>query len=191
MLAGLSRAPQFVLRGSPVNQQSGPVNHQNGPVNHQTGPINHQNPPKFRDNGHGIAGAVLGEDVDAVIVPADACGGVGTLAFSRGVLGRKPPLIIAVGENQTVLDDTPGRVRINAVRWGNDSIGSASLLVLLLSSSMWEIATPERERNYRSFCQIHRPVESKFPLGNSCLVSLFTFGVASGDACVTTPLNRS
>ncbi|GAQ81337.1 hypothetical protein KFL_000770300 [Klebsormidium nitens] len=105
VLAGLSRAPQFVPRGSPVSVQNGPVNHQNGPVR--------------QDDGRGVAGAVLGEDVDAVIVPADACGGVGTLAFSRGVLGKKPPLIIAVGENETVLEDTPGRVGLNAIHVAN------------------------------------------------------------------------
>lgn len=58
---------------------------------------------------------MLGEDVDAVIVPADACGGDGTLAFARGVRGRKPPLIIAVGENETVLGDTPEKMGIEAV----------------------------------------------------------------------------
>jgi hypothetical protein len=72
--------------------------------------------PQFSQRSGPVAsGSVLGEDVDAVIVPADACGGDGTLAFARGVRGRKPPLIIAVGENETVLGDTPEKMGIEAV----------------------------------------------------------------------------
>jgi hypothetical protein len=100
VLAGLSRAPQFVPRGSKP-----------------------------------IPRAVLGEDVDAVIVPADACGGAAVLGFSGGVKTNrgernKQPLIIAVGENETVLRDMPESVHIEAV-WFSQCFSSTLNFVCL------------------------------------------------------------
>eukprot|EP00262_Sarcandra_glabra_P005109 TRINITY_DN16419_c0_g1_i1.p1 TRINITY_DN16419_c0_g1~~TRINITY_DN16419_c0_g1_i1.p1 ORF type:complete len:427 (+),score=49.38 TRINITY_DN16419_c0_g1_i1:170-1450(+) len=80
VLAGLSRAPQYVV------SKSGALLH----------------------------GCILGSDVDSVILPIDACGGEGTLAFAR--TSRNKPLIIAVEENETVLDDTPDKLGIEVVK---------------------------------------------------------------------------
>lgn len=83
VLAGLSKAPQFIER----TNRSG-------------------------------AGTVWADDVDCVVVPANACGGEGTLALCRKS-GRKP-LLIAVEENETVLDDTPEKMGlVNVVRVAN------------------------------------------------------------------------
>ncbi|XP_030499273.2 uncharacterized protein LOC115714661 isoform X2 [Cannabis sativa] len=62
-------------------------------------------------------GCILASDVDSVILPIDACGGDGALAFARNK--RTKPLIIAVEENVTVLDDTPDNLGIEAVKVAN------------------------------------------------------------------------
>uniref|UniRef100_A0A9I9CL40 Uncharacterized protein n=1 Tax=Cucumis melo TaxID=3656 RepID=A0A9I9CL40_CUCME len=56
---------------------------------------------------------LLANDVDSVIVPINACGGDGTLAFARSK--QYKPLIIAVEENDTVLSDSPESLGIEAV----------------------------------------------------------------------------
>ncbi|XP_020251819.1 uncharacterized protein LOC109829125 [Asparagus officinalis] len=84
VLAGLSRAPQYVV----------------------------EKPGSLE------AGYVLASDVDSVLLPIDACGGDGALAFARRGLKNKP-LIIAVEENGTVLDDTPEKLGIEAVKVSN------------------------------------------------------------------------
>eukprot|EP00268_Persea_americana_P001977 TRINITY_DN10592_c0_g1_i2.p1 TRINITY_DN10592_c0_g1~~TRINITY_DN10592_c0_g1_i2.p1 ORF type:complete len:435 (-),score=77.29 TRINITY_DN10592_c0_g1_i2:536-1840(-) len=80
VLAGLSRAPQYTVRGS----------------------------------GSSDHGCILASDVDSVILPNDACGGEGSLAFARS--SRKKPLIIAVEENETVLNDTPDKLGMEVVK---------------------------------------------------------------------------
>nr|GMD27676.1 DUF3326 domain-containing protein [Ipomoea batatas] len=60
---------------------------------------------------------ISASDVDSVILPIDACGGDGALAFASSKRNR--PLIIAVEENETVLNDTPERLGIEAVRVSN------------------------------------------------------------------------
>ncbi|XP_062111064.1 uncharacterized protein LOC133822671 isoform X2 [Humulus lupulus] len=62
-------------------------------------------------------GCILASDVDSVILPIDACGGDGALAFARNQ--RTKPLIIVVEENETVLDDTPDNLGIEAVKVSN------------------------------------------------------------------------
>lgn len=83
VLAGLSSAPQYVVR-------------------------------EFRSSDHGC---ILASDVDSVLLPINACGGEGTLAFARS--SRDKPLIIAVEENETVLDDTPDKLGIEVVKVSN------------------------------------------------------------------------
>ncbi|KAK4394940.1 putative lipoprotein [Sesamum angolense] len=56
---------------------------------------------------------MLASDVDSVILPIDACGGDGALAFASRKTNR--PLLIAVEENETVLNDTPEKLGIPAV----------------------------------------------------------------------------
>lgn len=60
---------------------------------------------------------IVSSDVDSVILPIDACGGDGALAFSRKP-GNKP-LIIVVEENETVLTDTPAKLGIHAINVSN------------------------------------------------------------------------
>ncbi|XP_059447906.1 uncharacterized protein LOC132179246 isoform X1 [Corylus avellana] len=62
-------------------------------------------------------GCILASDVDSVVLPIDACGGEGALAFARSK--RNKTLIIAVEENETVLNDTPDKVGIEAVKVSN------------------------------------------------------------------------
>ncbi|EFJ05522.1 hypothetical protein SELMODRAFT_431494 [Selaginella moellendorffii] len=82
VLAGLSKAPQYVSRDSDHRPHR-----------------------------------IWAEDVDAVLVPVNACGGDGVRAFSKKA--RQKPLIIAVEENVTVLNDTPEKLQIEAVRAAN------------------------------------------------------------------------
>ncbi|CAA0820995.1 Unknown protein [Striga hermonthica] len=61
--------------------------------------------------------SIVASDVDSVILPIDACGGDGALAFASRKSNR--PLIIAVEENETVLSDTPDKLGIQAVKVAN------------------------------------------------------------------------
>ena len=79
ILAGLSRAPQFVSRGA-------------GEQNYQ------------------LAISIWADQVDAVVVPADACGGSAILSLSDRAI------VIAVAENQTVLRVPPEPLSIKALR---------------------------------------------------------------------------
>ncbi|KAL6010910.1 hypothetical protein ACLOJK_001353 [Asimina triloba] len=82
VLAGLSRAPQYLVR-------------------------------KVGSSDHGC---VLGSDVDSIVLPIDACGGEATLALARS---SHKPLMIAVEENETVLEDTPDKLGIEVVKASN------------------------------------------------------------------------
>ncbi|KAF7034463.1 hypothetical protein CFC21_045491 [Triticum aestivum] len=57
------------------------------------------------------SGCIVASDVDSVILPRDACGGDGALAFSRTARKNK--------ENETVLDDTPDKFNIEALNVQN------------------------------------------------------------------------
>ncbi|XP_022841604.1 uncharacterized protein LOC111365352 isoform X2 [Olea europaea var. sylvestris] len=83
VLAGLSTAPQYLVRNSESSDKD----------------------------------CILASDVDSVILPIDACGGDGALAFASGKTSRS--LLIAVEENETVLRDTPDKLGINAVKVSN------------------------------------------------------------------------
>ncbi|KAK9277303.1 hypothetical protein L1049_006843 [Liquidambar formosana] len=88
VLAGLSNAPQYVVKDSESLGKD----------------------------------CIVASDVDSVILPIDACGGDGALAFSRSKrykVQTQKPLIIAVEENETVLDDTPDKLGIEAVKVSN------------------------------------------------------------------------
>ncbi|WJX10261.1 hypothetical protein P8452_01004 [Trifolium repens] len=62
-------------------------------------------------------GCILASDVDSVVLPKDACGGDGTLAFARKA--KNKPLIITVEENETVLDDTAYKLGFEALHVSN------------------------------------------------------------------------
>lgn len=84
VLVGLSRAPQFITHHpSPVNRQPSTVN----PT------------------------AIWADSVDAVIIPATACGGSAVLSFSDS-----PVKIIAVEENQSKMQVPPEKLRIPVTR---------------------------------------------------------------------------
>jgi hypothetical protein len=73
VLAGLSRAPQFVINAT--------------------------------------SGTIWANQVDAIVVPATACGGAAVLSFSQ-----TPTQIITVGENQTRMQVTPELLGIKAIQ---------------------------------------------------------------------------
>ncbi|VAH56170.1 unnamed protein product [Triticum turgidum subsp. durum] len=64
-----------------------------------------------RRQGTSDSGCIVANDVDSVILPRDACGGDGALAFSRTARKNK--------ENETVLDDTPDKFSIDALNVQN------------------------------------------------------------------------
>ncbi|KAM0880130.1 hypothetical protein ACQ4PT_033768 [Festuca glaucescens] len=76
--------------------------------------------PQYVTRRHGTLdnGCIVASDIDSVIIPKDACGGDGTLAFARTARKNKP-LIITVQENETVLDDTPDKFSIEALNVQN------------------------------------------------------------------------
>ncbi|CAM8881448.1 unnamed protein product [Rhodiola kirilowii] len=77
------------------------------------------NAPQYMVNCRGSMqlDCIMASDVDSVILPRDAWRGDGALAFSRA--RENKPLIIAVEENDTVLDDTPEKLGIEAVHVSN------------------------------------------------------------------------
>ena len=89
VLVGLSRAPQFVQPQNP-----------NDPFSVQT------------QNFTSRPGDIWASDVDAVVVPASACGGSALLSFSR----QSRTQIIAVEENQTSMQVSPEDLGIQAIR---------------------------------------------------------------------------
>ncbi|KAK4263516.1 hypothetical protein QN277_028914 [Acacia crassicarpa] len=83
VLAGLSKAPQYLVKNSESTER----------------------------------GCILASDVDSVILPKDACGGDGALAFARS--RKNKPLIITVEENETVLNDTPDKLGFEVLQVSN------------------------------------------------------------------------
>lgn len=62
-------------------------------------------------------GCILASDVDSIVLPKDACGGEGTLAFARNAKNKS--LIITVEENETVLDDTADKLGLEVLHVSN------------------------------------------------------------------------
>ncbi|GAV65591.1 DUF3326 domain-containing protein [Cephalotus follicularis] len=62
-------------------------------------------------------GCILASDVDSIILPRDACGGDGALAFARS--RKNKPLMITVEENETVLNHVPEKLGIEVVKVSN------------------------------------------------------------------------
>ncbi|CAA7410394.1 unnamed protein product [Spirodela intermedia] len=85
VLAGLSRAPQYVVDRSRGTAED--------------------------------ARCILGSDVDSVVLPIDACGGEAAVALARRSSNKA--LVIAVEENTTVMDDTPEKLGIDAMKVSN------------------------------------------------------------------------
>ncbi|KAM7276093.1 hypothetical protein ACFE04_017959 [Oxalis oulophora] len=65
-------------------------------------------------------GCILASDVDSVVLPVNAFGGPAAIAFGRSMRNKKyQPLIIAVEENETILQDPPEKFGIKVVRVSN------------------------------------------------------------------------
>ncbi|KAK3040732.1 hypothetical protein RJ639_029254 [Escallonia herrerae] len=74
-------------------------------------------------------GGIFASQVDSVILPVDACGGDGALAFAKikrnkvKIYGTSSldlmPLIVTVAENETVLNDTHDKLGIETVKVSN------------------------------------------------------------------------
>ncbi|NEQ81041.1 MAG: DUF3326 domain-containing protein [Moorea sp. SIO2I5] len=102
VLVGLSRAPQFV-------------------VNQKNSPSSLANPDSQRISSK--PGDIWADDVDAIVIPATACGGSAMLSFSQ-----LQTQIIAVEENQTTMEVPPEPLGIKAIRV-NSYLEALGLLV--------------------------------------------------------------
>ena len=129
VLVGLSRAPQFVTKGMGTGDIGGPGG-PGGPGgqgrsfvqnNNQPSPsakLSSQFPipnspfPITTQNFTSLPGDIWASEVDAVVVPATACGGSALLSLSN----QPQTQIIAVEENQTSMQVPPESVGIKAIR---------------------------------------------------------------------------
>ncbi|NEP23560.1 DUF3326 domain-containing protein [Moorena sp. SIO3I6] len=102
VLVGLSRAPQFV-------------------VNQKNSPSSLANPDSQTISSK--PGKIWADDVDAIVIPATACGGSAMLSFSQ-----LQTQIIAVEENQTTMEVPPEPLGIKAIRV-NSYLEALGLLV--------------------------------------------------------------
>ncbi|MGB3308881.1 MAG: DUF3326 domain-containing protein [Nodosilinea sp.] len=103
VLAGLSRAPQFVV--SPSWAGSSPTG--SSPTSSATGSS------ATGSSATGSSAILWADQVDAIVVPASACGGSALLSLSRRALA------IAVEANTTALAVSPETLGISAVRVGS------------------------------------------------------------------------
>ncbi len=115
VLVGLSRAPQFVTREL-GRQGAGFVQNTDQPS--PSSPLSSQLPitnyrlPSATQNFTSLPGDIWASEVDAVVVPATACGGSALLSLS----GQPQTQIIAVEENQTSMQVPPEPLGIKAIR---------------------------------------------------------------------------
>jgi Protein of unknown function (DUF3326) len=86
VLAGLSKAPQFALHGTAATDVDREIKHTQLPI--------------------------TADRVDAVVIPATACGGSAILSLSR----RSTVQIIAVGDNKTQMQAPPEKLGIKALQ---------------------------------------------------------------------------
>lgn len=114
VLAGLSKAPQFV---TPTVGQASCLSQVLGGQDVRTqvlrGQDAHPTREKFYANRRDFESQDLWADrVDAVVIPATACGGSAILSLS----GRSSVQIIAVGDNKTQMQATPEKLGIKALQ---------------------------------------------------------------------------
>ena len=120
VLAGLSKAPQFV---TPTVGQASCLSQVLG------GQDAHPTREKFYANRRDFESQDLWADrVDAVVIPATACGGSAILSLS----GRSTVQIIAVGDNKTQMQATPEKLGIKALQV-NSYLEAIGVLVALRS----------------------------------------------------------
>jgi hypothetical protein len=114
VLAGLGKAPQFV---TPTVGQASCLSQVWGGQDARTqvwgGQDAHPTREKFYANRRDFESQGLWADrVDAVVIPATACGGSAILSLS----GRESVQIIAVGDNKTQMQATPEKLGIKALQ---------------------------------------------------------------------------
>jgi hypothetical protein len=134
VLAGLGKAPQFVT--PTVGQASGlsqfvtpTVGQASGLSQVWGGQDAHPTREKFYANRRDFESQGLWADrVDAVVIPATACGGSAILSLS----GRSSVQIIAVGDNKTQMQATPEKLGIKALQV-NSYLEAIGVLVALRS----------------------------------------------------------
>ncbi|MBD0307408.1 MAG: DUF3326 domain-containing protein [Microcoleus sp. T1-bin1] len=118
VLAGLSKAPQFVT--PTVGQASCLSQVWGGQDAHPTREKFYANRRDFQSQG------LWADRVDAVVIPATACGGSAILSLS----GRSSVQIIAVGDNKTQMQATPEKLGIKALQV-NSYLEAIGVLVAL------------------------------------------------------------
>ncbi|MEG4231280.1 DUF3326 domain-containing protein [Microcoleus sp. Pol11C3] len=128
VLAGLSKAPQFVTptvgQASCVSQVLGGHLARAQVLGGQDA---HPTREKFYANRRDFESQDLWADrVDAVVIPATACGGSAILSLS----GRSSVQIIAVGDNKTQMQATPEKLGIKALQV-NSYLEAIGVLVAL------------------------------------------------------------
>ncbi|MEG4457207.1 DUF3326 domain-containing protein [Microcoleus sp. N9_A1] len=128
VLAGLSKAPQFV---TPTVGQASCLSQVLGGQDARTqllgGQDAHPTREKFYANRRDFESQDLWADrVDAVVIPATACGGSAILSLS----GRSSVQIIAVGDNKTQMQATPEKLGIKALQV-NSYLEAIGVLVAL------------------------------------------------------------
>ncbi len=118
VLAGLSKAPQFVT--PTVGQASCLSQVLSGQDAHPTRKNLYANSQDFESQG------LWADRVDAVVIPATACGGSAILSLS----GRSTVKIIAVGDNKTQMQAAPEKLGIKALQV-NSYLEAIGVLVAL------------------------------------------------------------
>ncbi|MEG4380033.1 DUF3326 domain-containing protein [Microcoleus sp. M2_C6] len=135
VLAGLSKAPQFVTptvgQASGLSQFVTPTVGQASGLSQVLGGQDAQpllpTREKFYANRRDFESQGLWADrVDAVVIPATACGGSAILSLS----GRSSVQIIAVGDNKTQMQATPEKLGIKALQV-NSYLEAIGVLVAL------------------------------------------------------------
>ncbi|MEG4344561.1 DUF3326 domain-containing protein [Microcoleus sp. A003_D6] len=128
VLAGLSKAPQFVTptvgKASCLSQLLGGQDARTQVLGGQDA---HPTREKFYANRRDFESQDLWADrVDAVVIPATACGGSAILSLSA----RSSVQIIAVGDNKTQMQATPEKLGIKALQV-NSYLEAIGVLVAL------------------------------------------------------------
>ncbi|MCC3405927.1 MAG: DUF3326 domain-containing protein [Microcoleus sp. PH2017_10_PVI_O_A] len=129
VLAGLSKAPQFVTPA--VGEASCLPQVLGGQDARTTKALGGQDAHPTRENFHANrrdfeSQGLWADRVDAVVVPATACGGSAILSLS----GRSTVQIIAVGDNKTQMQASPEKLGIKALQV-NSYLEAIGVLVAL------------------------------------------------------------
>ena len=120
VLVGLSRAPQFVIKGAGEREsgRAGDRELSNNIIASENPRVWASTPPPHPLYSHktqnftSLPGDLWASEVDAVVVPATACGGSALLSLSS----QSHTQIIAVEENQTSMQVPPEHLGIKAIR---------------------------------------------------------------------------